>query len=509
MCGLITKIIYYNIILVSGDNVTYVWQFGDGKNATTMQLCVSHVYTDAREYTLRVHAFNKLSEKSNSSTIIAMTPLKDLKFEADPKNVMEKFDINVTLGAGTNYSCSLYCDSATYYVLSDSQIPGVVSLCRYSLAGVKSVLVRCENPLGTLDFRGSLTVAEPVGGLKLLKEGANLVDGEDFAIEFSIDTGTDVEYELKYGPSEIILQVTFDPTTKTGKSLPISIPPKPGVHPVIITVWNSLSREELVANFTIEKAVSGLEVALSAEQPIKIRAGGNITTDVTVNDGTSVTLIIDWGDRENYTYSTPTLAVWSEVVDGGKITKDHTYNSGGVFTLTVTAKNAFNEIVKSYTVDVVVFIENLVLTSDSPVGLGNAVFNVTQTSGIPPDGGTEIQFDFGDGSPKETFKFKLHQTYTHKYTVSKTYMVTAVVWNMVNSMTISTNVSVIVPVTDLKMAVYPPHAAIGQTVSMDVTVYAGNGITYEVDFGDASAVQSKPRQGNYKIHIITYVSRTF
>ena len=71
--------------MISGDNVTYFWDFGDGtEEMNTTDMSITHVYQSKGEYNISVRAQNLISKKENMSSIIIQDEVKDITLTSVP-----------------------------------------------------------------------------------------------------------------------------------------------------------------------------------------------------------------------------------------------------------------------------------------------------------------------------------------------------------------------------------------------------------------------------------------
>ena len=120
------------------------------------------------------------------------------------------------------------------------------------------------------------------------------------------------------------------------------------------------------------------------------------------------------------------------------------------------------------------------------------------SSGDPPAGAV-VAFIYGDGTRESGLAYGTATAYPHEFKAAGTYTVTANVSNSISYAILTLDVTVVVPVANLRMLVVPPHAPIGQPVTVGVYMDKGNDVTlyWNCDYtiGDTSYDVIKKRTG--------------
>ena len=101
----------------TGDNITYLWEFGDGTaTATTSTPYVNHVFTQSGCYYVNNTAFNFISRVSSNVTLVCVEDeLLDLDINTTLTATSAPATFVMTMSSGSDYICHLLTGDGNTY----------------------------------------------------------------------------------------------------------------------------------------------------------------------------------------------------------------------------------------------------------------------------------------------------------------------------------------------------------------------------------------------------------
>jgi|GEM_PF-275169 len=386
----------------TGSPTSWLWDFGDGTNATEQN--VSHTYTSAGNYTVNLTVANEEGNDSEVKTeyIIVSEPLSGVP--------VANFTANRT--SGTAPLAVKFTDASTGTVSSyawDFDNDGTVDsteqnpVYTYAAAGTYTVNLTVTGPEGSDSEvkTGYIDVSSPSPSKLVAAFSASPTSGKvPLKVAFTdTSTGSPTSWFWKFGDgSKSYLQ---NPTHKYSKA---------GVYTVNLTVKNDEGKNTVTKTEYIKviaKPVANFTSSVtSGKAPLKVAF-----TDTSTGSPTSWKW--DFGDGSKSYLQNPT----------------HKYSKIGSYTVNLTVKNAkgSNTVTKTEYIKVVT----------KPV----ADFSATPTSGKAPltveftDNSTGVptawKWSFGDGTTST------EQNPEHQYLQGGSYKVILTVSNVVGSSTVT------------------------------------------------------------------------
>lgn len=358
----------------------------------------------------------------------------------------------------------------------------------YNNSGVFTVTVHCSNNVSQVDDHSEITVLYPITGLRLSREGAPM--GRPFGVEFTLESGTQPLFTLLFDGAEA--SVVYDNGALTGRSeLMTSLPL--GVHAVVLTAENAVSRANITTNFTIAIPVANAVSFVNSSWAIM---GDPLQFSVQLDAGSGIRITWDFNDSSPVVFvSMSPLDEWPAADSRASL---HVFPHPGRFVVNVSVGNSLSE--QHFTHEVLVYghEDNMTLGSNSPVKFLSAGGNVElrfATPGFPPTAASVV-FDYGDGDVSDQLTFDITTVFRHRYKREGNFSVRAAVSNRLRVVTYETSVVVCLAVQDLHVFVRPAGVAVGEPVVVGVTLEKGSDVTLHFDWGERNRARlSMTRRG--------------
>ncbi|MDM8530407.1 PKD domain-containing protein [Anaerolineales bacterium HSG25] len=233
----------------------------------------------------------------------------------------------------------------------------------------------------------------------------------------------------------------------------------------VITVTANNQDSQAVASTTVvidERFINGLTVSNNSPA-----LTGTVTLTAQISSGAGVSYLWNFGDSSSLTAT-------------GKVVS-HTYNQVGVYTATVTARNAYSNVVAKTAVKIKdVSISDLTVTHDGPTEIGQAtLFSATVGAGT----NVNYAWDFGDTTDTGA-------STNHTYAKVGSYSVVVTASNSTNTV----SKTVIVPVEDVPVKgltmTNSGATIIAEPMFFTVSITSGTNVGYLWEFGDGASMTS-------------------
>jgi len=107
-----------------GDNVTFLWDFGDGTpTVTTIRPYVYHVFTQSGCYYVNNTAFNVISRRSSNLTLVCVEDeLLDLSVNTTLSASSVPAPFLMTMSSGSDFFCHVWTGDGTTYTYEHSTL---------------------------------------------------------------------------------------------------------------------------------------------------------------------------------------------------------------------------------------------------------------------------------------------------------------------------------------------------------------------------------------------------
>jgi hypothetical protein len=399
------------------------------------------------------------------------------------------FAYSFKLTQGTNYTCVWDLGGGGPTLTSNdytSPIGGSSFSTVFVNGGIFQVTVTCSNNISAVNYTFQQICQLPIVNLRLVTLGWPL--NQPVKVSFAIDQGSQPNFQLTF--DGVSKTVVYSDPLKTGYTNPLLPAQSPGLHTVTVTATNYVNSLSITSPFVIEVPVVNPFVSLStnvtvAGQPVNFLAG--------VQNGTSVKVTWVYGDGSaNDTYQDPPLHMWPA---NYMITQTHTWTKKGVFNVLTIIENSYNSYTLSQTIYICGVLDGLYLNSTSPAsytgidGASAKFFFALTTSRLVT--ALWVTFDWGDYSPVKKFPFSLSSKYEHTFYSIADFNVKATVSDLEGSLTYTTVLRVLAPITGFDIRWTPAAAPIGWPFNVSVYLITGTNVTFSIDWGDNSGNVTK------------------
>ncbi len=293
----------FTATVVTGTDVVYEWAFGDGTG--DVGGIVAHTYPVAGEYTATVTASNAVSFMTATAAALVEEPISGLTAENDsPTALGQATTLTATVDSGSNVVYE--------WSLGDGSIgSGAILAHGYATSGLYTAVVTAGNAVSLLTATTVVLVQEPVAGLAAVSDSPTAL-GQATTLTATVLTGTAAVYEWSFG----------DGVADSG-ALVTHTYSAPALYLAIVTARNAVSVLTATIPVLVEEPIAGLRA--TSDSPTVLGSPTHLTA--TLLAGTNVTLTWSFGDG--------TVGSGAQVM--------HSYGATGVYTATVTARNAVGE----------------------------------------------------------------------------------------------------------------------------------------------------------------------
>ncbi|XP_074649181.1 polycystin-1-like [Tubulanus polymorphus] len=469
-----------NLLPHTGANVTYFWEFGDGSNLSSLILPVEKTYVTAGEYNISVKAFNKITEKTNSTTVVIQDRVQGVQITSPMAVVNEPVKIYFNLTSGSDYNCNWTMGDGQSRYTDHTTTPPSGSEFSYTYTKTRmfTVDVACANQVSRDSTTYNIHAEERIGNITFDKTGAE--KNKAFSIKWSVPTGSNITWTMFFNGQDISSLISFDEATKQGATQILTGKPV-GKYNLTLVGKNMVSESVKSIEFMVEAKIRNPSCEVNATM---IKRQETVHVIANVSDGSGVTVDLDFKDG-----SAPKQYAAGAGVDwpGTAYQTDHTYIIPGEYQIVCRVHNGDGDYPFILNVSVYNRIENLTMSSSSPVSLppGKVDFTFTSTAQYPPAAAT-VEFDYGDGSPIVPVKFDVATTYSHVYAIENSYRVKANVSNIIDSMELTKEILVLQPITRLKLECVPPHTKPNEVFQARAIMATGSMVTVDWSFDQVS-----------------------
>ena len=462
---------YFTSTLLSGTNVVYLWDVGDGSPPpTSTQLAtVMHTYTNESNTGYRIYltATNSQSQVVTSTLVYVWPdePIRDLRIHSDAPTALgtlTHFTPTMVTGSHIRYQWD-YGDGST----------GASPMHTYVATGTYTMILTVTNRWGYMTATHAVTIYkshEPIKNLSIFLDRNPTPLGESTLFLADTTAGDHITYHWWFGDDAEV--ITTSPRIMYTYS-------RLGEYLVHLTAFNDTSSAEahtLVWSWPARLA----EVSISHSHCITAYSPLLFTPVLTPASGTNVDLLWDFGDGKTTAQVNPT----------------HIYKTLGTYSVSVIARNVWGS--KNASSEVCVYeapIQDLRLSTSSPASLTHPIyFTATMATG------TNIIYEWNFGNT-EGMRDTISTTH-HTYTTTGTYTVSLTARNSLTPETVLTTVLVQDESIQGLMLTYHHSALMSRTVILTADIKTGTGITYFWDFGDGTPVMTSPH------HVVEHVYPT-
>jgi PKD repeat protein len=308
--------------VAAGTDVTYSWALGDGLLVFGPS-SFTHTYPLPGLYTATVTATNAVSWQTATTAVVVEVPVAGLAAWNDSPTALgapTTLTATVVAGTGVSYTWS-FGDG-----LWSGPAPLGTTTHTYSSVGAFTATVSASNAVSAMTATTVVLLEEAVAGLQASNDSPTAL-GRPTTLTVTVTAGTGVSYTWSFGDGLWSGPAPLGTITHTYSSI--------GAFTATVSASNAVSAMTATTVVLLEEAVAGLQA--SNDSPTVL--GRPTTLTAAVAAGTGVSYTWSFGD-----------GLWSGPAPLGTIT--HTYPSG-VFTATVSARNAVSAMTATTVVRVV------------------------------------------------------------------------------------------------------------------------------------------------------------
>ncbi|KAF7223722.1 polycystin-1 isoform X2 [Nothobranchius furzeri] len=314
-------------------DVSYIWNFGDGKSLTGQN--VLHTYNFSGNYNITLTATNTVSQNETALQVSVLTPIRGLRLKFNvssinvPVNTTVHFEALKDEGDNVRYSW-IVCDHCT-------SIPSTHTMhYTFRSVGTFNIIVTAENNIGTAQANTFMFVLRELEGLQILAEeikGCGSAGLENWC--YPTNQSLHLQAGLKEGTNMTFtwsIVRDLDPLSSfnaTGKTVKLNFS-KSGPCDVFLRVANLLG--QLLVNRTIQfvEPAGGVDLLIS-NNPVAVGVPTNLTALVLQGTGLQYQWSIEglsqsWNEPWlNKIFTSPglkqvSLKVFNEVSSGSSAT---------------------------------------------------------------------------------------------------------------------------------------------------------------------------------------------
>ncbi len=319
--------------IISGTNVSYTWDFGDGGIAVGR--IASYVYTQVGTYTARVVASNS-TNRLTATTRVTITDITEPSVvtiagltvqNSSPAAVNEVITFTANITAGTNVSY-------TWDFGDGGRAVGQEVTHVYTQAGTYTATVEVSNSSNTLTATTGVTITEEaIAGLTVQNTSPAAVN-EVITFTANIRAGDNVTYRWDFG----------DGFSAVGQR----------VTHLYIQTGTYTAKVEVSNSSNTLTATTGVTITDITEPSVVTITGLTVqnTSPAALNEVITFTANITAGTNVSYTW---------QFGDGGSAVGqivNHVYPQAGTYTATVVASNSTNTLTATTVVSIIPIIES-------------------------------------------------------------------------------------------------------------------------------------------------------
>ena len=428
--------------LLYGTSVSYLWDFGDGKNVTTTTPWVTHRYEATGTVVVNLIATNRVSLVSIWCSTVVQEKIAGLEFRHNALLSIQNgttasigwllrngshvdFNISVESPEGENHTANLTnakAPGATFFAIYKTNITN---------PGLYLVTITAVNKLGHANITGNLSVQRVISGVSVIHPG---IVKTNQTFNFTI-----LQHQGEETANYVLLTMDGNTANTTEKVISHTYR-KGGRYKVALIASNDISSsvahcQEVIVMDVIE----GLEFE-SFDHNVGVMAEAQVHWKV--SQGSEISILVDYGDgdrkpfKENITVADIFLAISS-----------HNYSAPGDYLFQVTVSNQVDNKTINTTIHVETPVQgkhavgrgSLQKAEGGPCAKGGVLYiavneSVTATATVSNGTNVNVLFDFGTGSLNNVTYFHREfpengTTAKHLYSEAGEYNITVTLFN--------------------------------------------------------------------------------
>ncbi|XP_019368289.1 PREDICTED: LOW QUALITY PROTEIN: polycystin-1 [Gavialis gangeticus] len=527
-----------NASVETGDNITWIFDMGDGTVQQGPLPAVEHIYEKDINCTVNVTAVNPVSSVSQ------LVPLRIFVLEVlkiEPSScILEHPDVQITAYVSGNpndyiFDWTFGDGSSNVTVYGDPTV-----MHNFTRSGIFPLSLVLSSSANKAHYFTSVCVEPEVINVTLLPAKQFVRLGEESWFQVSAVPLYQYRYRWDFGTNE---------STRSGGTEVSYSYKSTGIYLVTVTVSNNVSFNNDTAFVEVQEPVGVAKIEYNGTRVLELN---QIYLFSASANGTKVSYRWDFGDGSNqrgqavtHSYNTTgsyavSVTGWNDVSSNetrvnvtvkrrlqgltinasrtvvplngsvsfvamllagravryswilcdrctpiqGSSTISYTFRSVGTFNVIVTAENEISSLQDSIYVFVLEQIEGLQIASGDLVE--DAFFPTNKTLHLQAvvREGTNISYSWAalrDGCPMQTFGGK---TFSLSILEAGNYTIHLRATNMLGSAAVNRTVEFIESIGLLKPSAFPNPAAVNTTVNISTSITSGTGVTYFWHLGD-------------------------
>ena len=498
-----TEVVNISVELLYGTNVSYLWDFGDGKNDTTTTPWVTHLYKATGTVVVNLIATNRVSLVSIWCSTIIQEKIAGFEFRHNALLSIQNgttasigwllrngshvdFNISVESPEGENHTANL----------TNAKAPGAIFFAIYktniSNPGLYLVTITAVNKLGHANITGNLSVQRVISGVSVIHP---VIVKTNQTFNFTIQ-----KHQGEETANYVLLTMDGNTTNTTDKVIPYTYR-KGGRYKVVLIASNDISSSVAhCQEVIVQDVIEGLEFD-SFDHNVGVMAEARVHWKV--SQGSEITILVDYGDgdtnlfKENITVADIFLAI-----------SIHNYSAPGDYLFQVTVSNQVDNKTINTTIHVETPVQGAILAvgrgslhkaEGGPCAKGGVLYiavneSVTATATVSNGTNVNVLFDFGTGLLNNVTYFHRQfpengTTSNHSYSEEGKYNITVTLLNR-NPENVTSTCMLIVqnPISVVKLESNSPRPSSPGAVEFHVefpTQYQPSGPLYfNYIFGD-------------------------
>ncbi|XP_029433205.1 polycystin-1 isoform X2 [Rhinatrema bivittatum] len=298
-----------NASVQTGDNITWIFDLGDGTTLCVSEPNVRHMYLKDANYTVNVTAVNPVNAMSQT-LLVQIFVLQILKIEPS-SCILEQPNVKLTAyvsGDFTNYVFNWTFGDGSSNV-SVYGYPFVIH--NFTRSGIFHLSLVLSSNVNKANYFTSLCIEPEIANVTLLPAHQFVQLGEESTFQVIAFPLFLYRYIWDFG--------TNDTARSSGTEIRYMYK-TPGLYLVIVTVYNNVSSNNDTAFIEVQEPVAIAKIELNGTHVLELGANYLFTA---VGNGTKVNYEWDFGDGDNQ--------VGQVVI--------HAYNSTGIFTINLRGWN--------------------------------------------------------------------------------------------------------------------------------------------------------------------------
>ncbi|KAL9957163.1 hypothetical protein ACROYT_G038767 [Oculina patagonica] len=495
------EVVNISVELLHGTNVTYMWNFGDGENATTLTPWVTHLYKATGTVTVNVIAMNKVSLSALWCSVVIQERIAGMEFR---DNALISIQNGSTASIGwflrngshVDFNISVETTEGEKHAanLTDAKVPGATFFAIYktnlTIPGVYLVTITAANELDSVTIKGNLSVQRAISGVVMTHPGV-VTTNQTFNFTVLPHQGEET--------AQYFLLTMDGSTTNTTDKVISHTYHKAGRYKISLIATNDISSTTASCekDIIVQDVIEGLMIN-SSKHEVAVNAEAHVYWKV--SQGSEMSIHVDYGDGNN--------KLFNKSITVGDIfvaISMHNYSAPGEYPFTITVSN----LVSNQTANTTVYVETPVQDAKLVLQRGSleraegdlctgdlyVAVNDTVTAIATAVNGTNVNsvFDFGDGSTSNvTYSHRQFPengtTAKHTYSAPGEYNVTVTLFNRnLQNATATCRVIVQYPISVVNLSSTSPQPSSPGSVGFVVSFpgYTPSGPLYiNYTFGD-------------------------